>query len=267
MPKKEMPPAPAKGKQDEPRTSGKLRAERYGTWEELHAAVLGQCRAELASLNPILDIADFERQAAQWRRPDERPLRAWRAVRDAYLEASALLEEQPAPYANIYTAQLEGYLSALCQGAMGDFSLSIGERLSTWVWPPIGASSRPPSFRTCLVSMLVRARSVFLSSAAALELQERSERVVRRLALPKRSERLVRELALLTLLADCASGSARSRQSRPDDADRPTVSDVVRAEANAVRLILNALEEPASERGAATPELRLDPPRQGGQEV
>jgi hypothetical protein len=153
-----------------------------------------------------------------------------------------LLDEQPGPYGNIYTAQLEGYLTARCQGAMGDFTHTIGERLSTWVWPPSGATSRPPSFRTGLVSMLVKARSIFLSSIAACELQDRSERLVCKLAVAKRSERLVREVALLTLLAGCVSDSAKSRQRRPHVAERPTVSDVLRAETNAVRLILNDLE-------------------------
>lgn len=256
-----------KSKSSKPTKSARLLAKRYATWEELHAAVLTQCRAELAALNSALDIADFERQAAGWRRPDDRPLRAWRAVRDAYLKAKALLDEQPGPYANVYTAQLEGYLSARCQGPRGDFSHTIGERLSSWVWPPSGANSRPLSFRTGLVLMLVKARCVFLSSVAACELQDRSERSLRKHALMKRSERLVRELALLTLLAGCAPESVKTRQSRSGEAGRPTVSDVVRAEANAVRLILNDLEEPAAEHRAASLELRSGPPRQGGQEV
>lgn len=263
MPKEKMPPGPAKGKPDEPPVSGKRRAERFATWDELGAAVLAQCRSELAQLNPTLDIADFERQGAVWIRRDDEALRVWRSVRDACVAASDYLDQHPGPHVNIYAALLEAFLSSRCEGHPGDPSFTVRERLSTWRWPPTGASSRRRSFRTDLVSMLV-GTSVFLSPMATSEVKERSELFARKLAPPQLSERVVRELALLSLLAGCEPASATARQKRRNGGDRPTVSDVLRAEANAVRLALASLERPDSRGGAAAPEGLVNPPRQGG---
>src|SRR5438309_1165927 len=119
------------GKHNAPGARAALRASRFGSWQELSAAVREYARAELTRLNPAFDAADFERQSLQWARPEpEEPARLWEALRKTLDSASAYLHAHPeAVRYSLYAGLLDGFLSSPIRGNAGDSLLTVRERL------------------------------------------------------------------------------------------------------------------------------------------
>ena len=203
-------------KRGEPRARAKLRAKRYATWRELHAAVIDWCRAEAPRLNPKFDVADFERQARRWARADDEPRRLWEALVAALERADAFLAANPeATSQSIPAAMLEGFLSSLIEGNDGMLNRSVRERLKLLQ----NRHRVPPrnSLRGKLVALFALGPNPIWPDKAPG----------------------VREIAVLSLLAGCIPEGAKQRQEGAGGvADRLTIRDVLQAEQSAVRATL-----------------------------
>lgn len=213
-------------KRGEPRARARLRAKRYPTWKELHAAVIAWCRSEALRLNPKFDVADFERQARQWARIDDEPVRIWKALQTALEQAEAFLVANPdSPSRSAHAAMLDGFLSSKIEGNDGNFTKSVGERIEYWR----NGHRAPP-----LTSL--RARLALLFDAGPNPIW------------PDKKPG-VREIAVLSLLAGCIpEGEKRRQEQAVGEADRPTIADVLDAEQTAVRTTLGRLQRQRTKR-------------------
>ena len=209
----------------DPRKLVRTRALRYDSWPELQDAVLTWCRERIAEENPGFDIAELEAQlhtwVSDWASGIDEAYTHLSAMVDAIANADEYLRAHPsAPEKSIFAAMIAAALDARCEGADGDFSLSIRERFRRWRlvpddmrWP-LGSSPRAR-----LVSMFENAPH------NVLWWRDRSP--------------TVRDLAIIALLAGQWPGAARRQQAEGIGAARPTVMEVVGAEENAIRALMS----------------------------
>ena len=205
----------------EPRARAKLRAKRYGTWKELHAAVIEWCRSEAVRLNPKFDVADFERLASTVARFDDEARRLWEALESTLESVEAFLVANPdSPSESIYAGMLDRFLTSKIEGNDGKLTYSIRERLRN------GRDRYRPTPRT---SLRVKVVSLFSVGPNPIWPDKKPA---------------VREIAVLSLLAGCIPEGEKRRQERAvGDADRPTIAEVLEAEQTNIRAVLKKFRQ------------------------
>jgi hypothetical protein len=198
----------------DPRRLAATRVQRHGTREELHAAVLTWCRAQILDENPTFDVAgleaDLRDRVALWAHDNDEGFQQWLALRDAMSNALKYLDGcSDGARQRLFAETVAAFFNTPCQGYN-----SIRDRVEVWLAAPNELWMHGDAPRARLIAQYANA------PPNVLWWVDRK---------PK-----VRDLSIITLLAGVWPAAAKGPQ-REVGAARRTVLDVVGAADNAVR--------------------------------
>lgn len=213
-------------------TRAPLRAARYQTWDDLHAAVLVECERQILAENPSFDVTKF--MSEMLARVEQTPAGApgtplFRALRDAAAAAIDYVERPgPGTALGLHTELLAALFSSSLIDASGERH-AIRPFFRTW---GRGHRSERAADKWGVRTKIIR---LFHGVPDAAWWVGR-----------KPTER---DLAIVTLLSGCVPKGIRERQEESTGgADAPLVVDVMDAEESAVRVSIGRIQKSRRQR-------------------